>query len=95
MMSKLLNRVELEKALNEILLNKLDIDSGIYEFYENKEMSIGISYEHNEDGNKVYIFNVFVCGEYINVDGEYKTIYDGIPELLKVWNETNKLFGKQ
>ena len=58
-------------------------------------MSIGISYEHSEDGNKVYIFNVFVCGEYINVDGEYKTIHDGIPELLKVWNETNKLFGKQ
>lgn len=39
-MSKLLNRVELEKALNEIPLNKLDIDSGIYEFYENKEMSL-------------------------------------------------------
>ena len=79
---------ELEKILmEEIPLEKLSIDSGILEFHQDGEKSLGISYEHNDEGNKVYIFNVFWNDQYINVSGEYKNIYDCIPELLKVWNE--------
>lgn len=84
-----MNRTQLENILmEEIPLEGLAIDSGIYEFHQDGEKSMGVSFEHNEYGNEVYIFNVFWNNQYINVAGEYTSIYDCIPELLKVWNET-------
>lgn len=84
-----MNEKQLENILiEEIPLEGLAIDSGIYEFYQDGgHKSMGISYERNEDGKEVYVFNVFWNDQYINVDGEYESIYDCIPELLKVWNE--------
>ena len=70
----------------EIPLEGIEVDSGIYEFYEEKNKSIGISYE-NIEGRYVYIFNLFINGEYINIDGEYKSIYDAIENVTKIWNE--------
>lgn len=70
----------------EIPLESIEVDSGIYEFYEEKDKSIGISYENIED-RYVYIFNLFINGEYINIDGEYKCIYDAIENITKIWNK--------
>lgn len=84
-----MNQKKLEKILNEIPL-PLEIDQGILEFYEEKDRSLGVSYEKDEDGNPVYIFNAFWKGEYINISGAYTDLYDGIPEILAVWNQLKK-----
>ena len=48
--------------------------------------SIGISYE-DIDGELVYIFNIFVNDEYINIDGEYESIYDAVEIVTNEWNK--------
>ena len=70
----------------EIHLEGLEINSGIWEFHEEGNKSIGVSYE-NIEGNLVYIFNLFVDGEYVNVCGEYDSIYDAVEEVVKAWNK--------
>lgn len=83
-----MDKKQLESILmEEIPLEGLAIDSGIYEFHQDGAKSMGVSFEYNEYGSEVYIFNVFWNDQYINVDGEYTSIYDCIPELLRVWNE--------
>jgi len=70
----------------EIPLENIEVNCGIYEFYEENGKSIGISYE-NIDGRFVYIFNLFLNGEYINIAGAYESIYDAAEEIMKKWNE--------
>lgn len=63
---------EMETILqNEIPLN-LEVDSGIFEFHECGNVSIGVSYEHIGLGTHCvgYIFNLFANGEYINIPKE-------------------------
>lgn len=82
-----MTRAELKHILEtEVPLDELVIDSGIYEFHQDSTKSLGVSYEHNDDGRETYIVNVFSDGIYINVNGEYTNLYDCIPELLNVWN---------
>lgn len=57
-------------------------DSGIFEFYEHKLLSMGISYEElskfdADAPQDVYIFNLFLDGEYINIEGEFVRDRDG------------------
>lgn len=61
---------------------ELKKDSGIFEFYSDGRLSIGISYEDIEkyEGEllrDVYIFNVFIDGEYVNIEGEFVRDKDG------------------
>ena len=70
----------------EIPLESLVVDSGIYEFHFEDDKSIGISYEHIE-GNLVYIFNIFLGKEYVNIDGEYENIYDAVEVVTEEWNK--------
>lgn len=70
----------------EIPFERLAVDSGICEFYVKDNKSIGISYE-NIDGKLVYIFNLFVDGEYINIGGEYENIYDAIETVKNEWDK--------
>lgn len=82
-----MDRAELKHILEtEVPLDELVIDSGIYEFHQVGTKSLGVSYEHNNNNDKVYIVNVFSADQYINVNGEYTNLYDCIPELLNVWN---------
>lgn len=88
-MSKLTEK-EMEQILqNEIPLESLVVDSEIWEFHEEDEMSIGVSYEHIGLGTHCvgYIFNLFVRGEYINISGEYESIFDAVKILAEEWNK--------
>lgn len=85
-------------------LQELEKNSGIFEFYEDGRLSIGVSYEDIEkhEGEwlrDVYVFNVFVDGEYLNVEGEYDRKpngnwvdasgleRDGFQAVADVWNK--------
>lgn len=82
-----MTRAELKHILEtKVPLDELVIDSGIYEFHQEGTKSLGVSYEHNDDGYEIYIVNVFSGDLYINVSDEYTNLYDCIPELLNVWN---------
>ena len=88
-MAKLTER-EMEQILqNEIPLESLVVDSEIWEFHEEDGMSIGVSYEHIGLGTHCigYIFNLFVRGEYINISGEYESIFDAVKILTEEWNK--------
>jgi hypothetical protein len=78
-----------EIFLNEIPLEGLAVDSGIYEFHTDGNKSIGISYENIEDDvpHVSYIFNMFINGEYINIPGNYESIYDAIKTVTHEWNK--------
>lgn len=88
-MAKLTEK-EMEQILqNEIPLESLVVDSEIWEFHEENEISIGVSYEHIGLGTHCvgYIFNLFVRGEYINISGEYESIFDAVKILTEEWNK--------
>ena len=82
-----MNIKEMETIFSmEIPLEGLGVDSGICEFHMENNKSIGISYE-DIDGELVYIFNIFVNDEYINIDGEYESIYDAVEIVTNEWNK--------
>ena len=70
----------------EIPLEGLAVNAGIWEFHVENNKSIGISYE-DIDGKLVYIFNIFVNDEYININGEYESIYDAVEAVTNEWNK--------
>lgn len=70
----------------EIPLEGLVVDSGIWEFHIENNKSIGISYEYIEE-KPVYIFNIFIDGEYVNIDGNYESIYDAVEIVTNEWNK--------
>jgi hypothetical protein len=81
-----------EKEMKTILQNEipldLEVDSGIFEFHECENVSIGVSYEHVGLGTHCvgYIFNLFVNGEYINIPSSYNNIYEATKVLTDEWN---------
>lgn len=79
----------------EIPLEGLVADAGIYEFHIEGEKSIGVSYEHNEDGKLIYIFNIFLGSEYVNISGEFESIYDAAETVANEWNSLNSEFAKE
>lgn len=70
----------------EIPLEGLTVDSGIYEFHVKNHKSIGVSYEYIDD-KPVYVFNIFLGNEYINICGEFKSIYDAVETVTNEWNK--------
>ena len=53
------------------------INQGITEIYGSGNQSLGVSYEHwPETGEDIYIFNLFVQDEYINIAGAYRQTPD-------------------
>lgn len=72
----------------EIPLNELVVDSGIYEFHDENGKGIGVSHETSEEtGNLVYVFNIFLDDEYINISGEFESIYDAVEIVANEWNK--------
>ena len=74
--------------------NHLEKNIGIYEFHQQDGKSLGISYEDIEEDNskrEVYIYNIFVGSEYINISGK-GTVENPLPdnvldELVTEWNK--------
>ena len=83
---------ELEQIINkEISFKDLKKNEGITEFYKRNNISFGISYEDDEEGNDCYIYNLFVeTDEYINIAGkgnlELPINYSIINELVENYN---------
>lgn len=82
--------------MEEVPFSTLLKNQGIYEFYEQGDNSLGISYEdicyEDVDEEKdVYIYNIFVGKEYINICGhgtkENPLPDDVLKELVKNWND--------
>lgn len=66
----------------EIDRESMVIDEGIHETGEYAPgITIGCSYEHDDDGEEVYIYNLFVRGEYVNIGGCGKW-YDPFPDSV-------------
>lgn len=78
---------EMRRIIHNAPLDKLIKNTGIFEFYEEGDLSIGVSYEDNEDdGSEQYIFNIFFRGEYIDI-AYYDSIELIIHDLVIRWNE--------
>lgn len=75
----------------EIDFGNLEKNAGITVFYELGAISAGVSYETGEDGQDVYIYNLFVYDhEYINIS-EVGSSDDRTPdviinEMVEQWN---------
>lgn len=65
-----------------------NLDKGIHEIYTSCNMSIGVSYETFEDETSpMFIVNIFVNNEYMNVNGRYKSLADASEILTETWND--------
>lgn len=81
-----------KRIMNEVPFSELEKNSGIFEFCEDSgKRSLGVSYEDSEDNKEVYIFNIFVGEEYINISGagtkENPLPEDVLYELSIQWNK--------
>lgn len=81
---------------NEVPFSDLQKNKGIFEFHfvmnevKGYEKSIGISYEDIDDETDVYIYNIFLGDEYINISNrgtkENPIPDEVIQELIDEWN---------
>lgn len=76
-MASKLTTENMEYIIRTIPRMNLDKNKGICEFYMDGDMSIGVSYEDLKQYQgvvfkDVYIFNIFLGDEYINIEGEYQ-----------------------
>lgn len=70
--------------------SELEKNQGICEFFFDGNMSIGVSYEDDEErGGERYIYNIFIDGEYVNIeyDADISLI---IEDLVTTWNNLKK-----
>lgn len=83
----------IQKLVNPSLLDSLEKDKGITEFFRFGDYCMGISFETDDESDinsERYIFNVFAGPEYLNVGyypqnkGLNMTVY---MELAEVWNK--------
>lgn len=80
--------IEMKKVFQEeIPTDELVADSGIFEFHFENGKSIGVSYEHNENNNLGYIFNIFLGDAYVNISGEFENIFDAVEVVTNEWNK--------
>lgn len=78
--------------MGNVPFSQLEKNRGIYEFYNDNESekSLGISYEDIDDKKDVYIYNIFIGSEYVNISGEgtkeNPLPNDILEQLVKEWN---------
>ena len=71
------------------------MDAGIYEFFEEGPLSIGVSNETGpETGTARLIYNVFFEGEYINIIWSENPA-DIVDDLVAQWNECKQLYAEE
>lgn len=97
--------IHLEKHTYKDFIDTIDFseiqkDNGIYEYpittIGKKTLSLGISYETNDDAQEVYVYNLFCNDEYINISAtitptkKYDSIlltelHDATPDTFKYY----------
>lgn len=81
-----------KEFIDAIAFSEIQKDNGIYEYpittIGKETLSLGISYEINDDAQDVYVYNLFRNDEYINISatGTPMNKYDSI--LLAELNTT-------
>lgn len=69
-------------------------NKGIYKFHEQDGKSLGISYEDIDDEKDVYIYNIFLEDEYVNISNkgtkENPITDELLNELVTEWNRVIK-----
>ena len=70
-----------KKLLSNIDFSSIQKDNGIYEYDVCKDLSIGISFENNEENNEVYIYNLFLADTYVNISNR-GTVSNKFPNEL-------------
>lgn len=90
-MSKMTVERMKEIIMSEVPFSELQKNKGIFEFHEENSKSLGVSYEDIDDKKDVYIYNIFLGEEYLNICGE-GTMENPLPdeivgELVEEWNK--------
>lgn len=82
---------QIEKIIHKnVDFNTLKKDQGIIVFYEEGDISIGVSFETDDDGNDGYIYNLFwQDDEYINISNTGNN-YETYTEIADEWNNLMK-----
>lgn len=74
--------------LHNIDFNTIKVNKGIYEFPIKDNITLGVSYEKlDEFLTNMYIFNLFVDKEYINICGEYENPFEAIDILFEEYQK--------
>lgn len=88
--AKLNWKISYKEIINKIDFTKIKKGNGIYEFPVHKDLSLGISLE-DEDGEEVYIYNLFLADTYINISNRGTRENKYSRELLtELYEETPK-----
>lgn len=88
---------EMKEIVEKAPFETLKKDEGISEYHQVGDISIGVSYETDEadNGREVYVWNLFLLDDYINISERTSTKERCSSELLKelseMWNELEKL----
>jgi hypothetical protein len=86
--SQILDFINTKIPFNKLKKNEGIFETNVIENSDNSDISIGVSYEDNDNGEEVYIYNVFVEDEYINISStgnkENKTPISVIDEIRNV-----------
>lgn len=71
-----------------------NLNAGIVILYQDGKSEIGVSHETAYDGKtgQIYIFNIFIGSEYINIPGQYRESELQDPKLIKTLTETWNLY---
>ena len=81
-----MTEMEMRKVFENEISEVLAANNGIYEFHKIGKMSIGISYEYDENMQDYsYYFNLFFGDDYIGI-GAFNCIEDAIIIVTEKWN---------
>lgn len=82
---------DLAEIIDKNFPSSFEKNNGIVEFYTEENKSIGVSFEDIEEEKDVFIYNIFVNGEYINIPGygtkEAPISRDILHKLMHEWNK--------
>lgn len=88
---------KVKDMITESLISELEKDKGITEIYKENDLSIGISFETGDtaigEEPEIYILNLFVKDEYINIEyfpGNKGLNDDTFRAVANAWNKYKK-----
>ena len=77
---------DVKRIVDKFPYHTLIKNKGITILHVSGHMSIGVSYEDDDDKNEVYIFNLFWNKEYININSVGNNVAT-VNEIVRTWNQ--------